>query len=164
MQVDNLMTRQVHCCRTDETLQRAAQLLWDHDCGCLPACDELHQGTPRVVGIITDRDICMCALFTGKPLSELRVRDAMTRQVLSCRPHQSLMEAEGVMRGAQIRRLPVVDEHGGVLGMLSLADLARQALRDTHSSLGQDVSQSEIGDTLGAICMPPQQSSRAQAL
>jgi CBS domain-containing protein len=55
--------------------------------------------------VITDRDICMSALFQGKPLRELRVEDATARQLLACRPEDSLVRAEQTMRDARIRRL-----------------------------------------------------------
>jgi CBS domain-containing protein len=58
--------------------------MWDHDCGCLPVCGG--DGATRVVGVITDRDICMHALFQSKPLQELRVSEGMAKQVQVCRP------------------------------------------------------------------------------
>ena len=71
MRVDRIMTKQVSWCGTEDSLAQAAQLMWNNDCGCLPVCSG--NGAGRVVGVITDRDICMSALFKGKPLSELRV-------------------------------------------------------------------------------------------
>jgi len=131
MRVDQIMTKQVNSCSPDNTLAEAAQLMWDHDCGCLPVCTG--NGASRVTGVITDRDICMSALFKGKPLSELRVSDAMSRQLQACRPSDSLADAEKTMRQARIRRLPVVDEQGSLVGMISLADLAREAARENTS-------------------------------
>ena len=91
--------------------------MWDHDCGCLPVCAT--NGVRRVVGVITDRDICMSALFQGKPLRELRVSDTMAKQVRICRPDDSLVDVERTMREAKIRRLPVIDEQGALAGMIT---------------------------------------------
>lgn len=154
MRVDRIMTKQVSSCSTEDTLVQAAQLMWDHDCGCLPVCSG--NGANRVVGVITDRDICMSALFKGKPLYQLRVTDAMSRQLQACRPGDSLTDAEKIMSQARIRRLPVVDEQGSLVGMISLADLAREAARESTSPK-QEITETEVGDTLAAICEPTQQ-------
>jgi CBS-domain-containing membrane protein len=103
--------------------------------------------------MITDRDICMCALFERQPLEDLRVSSAMAKQVQVCRPYDDLLDAEKIMRATRVRRLPVVDDDGALVGMVSLADLAQEALR------GRDVSRPEIaeqavGHTLAAICHP----------
>ena len=158
MRVEQIMTKQVSSCSQDNTLAEAAQLMWDHDCGCLPVCTG--NGASRVAGVITDRDICMSALFKGQPLYELRVSDAMSRQLQACRPGDSLADAEKTMRQARIRRLPVVDEQGSLLGMISLADLAREAARENHSPK-QEITEMEVGDTLAAICQPSAQQLAA---
>jgi CBS domain-containing protein len=149
MQVEYLMTKQVKSCSPDDTLERAAQLMWEGDCGCLPVC--AGNGITRVVGVITDRDICMSALFQGKSLRELRVSGAMAKQLLACKAGDALADVEKTMREARIRRLPVVDEQGALIGIIALADLAREAARE-RSAAKQDVTESEVGDTLAAIC------------
>jgi CBS domain-containing protein len=151
MRIDQIMTKQVSSCGPDDTLATAAQLMWDHDCGCLPVCTG--DGANLVCGVITDRDICMSALFAGKPLHELRVSDAMSKQLQTCRPGDSLADAEKTMRQAHIRRLPVVDEQGALVGILSLADLAREAARQ-NTSPKREIDESEVGDTLASICQP----------
>lgn len=158
MRVDQIMTKQVSSCSPDNSLAEAAQLMWDHDCGCLPVC--AGNGASRVAGVITDRDICMSALFKGKPLYELRVADAMSRQLHSCRPADSLADAEKWMRQARIRRLPVLDEQGSLIGLLSLADLAREAARQ-DTAPKQEITESEVGDTLASICQPGAQQLAA---
>jgi CBS domain-containing protein len=154
MRVDQLMTRQVQSCGPDDMLDRAAQIMWDNDIGCLPVCSG--DGANRVVGVITDRDICMSAMFKRKPLRELRVSDAMAHQVLTCRPSDSLTEVERIMREARIRRLPAVDAQGALLGMVTLADLAREAARESTAGK-QEITEMEVGDTLAAICEPRRQ-------
>lgn len=161
MRVEQIMTRQVRSCSSQDTLATAAQLMWQHDCGCLPVCTADAPG--RVAGVITDRDICMSALFNGRPLHELNVLDAMSRQLWTCRPEDSLAAAEQIMRQSQIRRLPVIDDQGLLIGMVSLADIAREAAQENTVPKRQ-VTEVEVTDTLAAICrrsMSPAQQAAA---
>lgn len=152
MHVAEIMTREVQTCRPEDSLEDAAQLLWEHDCGCLPVLRG--DGSQQVVGLITDRDICMCALFERKPLTALKVSEAMSKQVFACRSVDAVSVAEKMMGGARIRRLPVLDEADSLVGLLSLADLACKTARGAgrrRSPLTED----DVGDTLAAICHPP---------
>lgn len=151
MRVEQLMTREVQTCGPGDTLDRAAQLMWDHDCGCLPVVSG--NGVTRVEGLLTDRDICMCALFQGKPLHEMRVSEAMTQDVRSCKASDSLSTAEQVMSEGRVRRLPVTDEQEALIGMISLADLAREAVQESRSAQPEIIG-TEVGNTLAAICQP----------
>jgi CBS-domain-containing membrane protein len=162
MKVGDVMNVRVKWCAADDSLENAARMMWDNDCGWLPVCTGADGGV-RAVGLITDRDICMCALFQGRPLSELRVQQAMTQHILSCQPADGLEQAERVMQDGQVRRLPVLSAEGRLLGIVSLADLARTAAReDSARVIGRDISESEVGHTLAAICKP--QSSPAIAM
>lgn len=154
MRVQDLMAREVHSCRADDSLETAAQLMWDHDCGCIPVCTEGDNGASKMIGVITDRDICMHALFQRMPLCELHVRDAMAKNVRVCHPDDSFAQAEKTMQEARIRRLPVIDAKDTLVGMISLADLAKLAAQErTH--LRKDITETEIGDTLATICGAP---------
>jgi CBS domain-containing protein len=145
------MARPVHCCRPEDSLARAAQLMWDHDCGCLPVVGS--NGAERVAGMITDRDISMCALFEGSPLAELKVARAMSKQVLVCRPEDTLAEAERVMREARVRRLPVVDENDVLVGMISLADIAQMAEREAEAER-PEITPREVATTFAEVSRP----------
>src|SRR6266404_9489532 len=123
MNVFEVMTRRVYSCRPGDTLATAAGLMWDHDIGCAPVVDV----GGRVVGMITDRDICMAAYTRGTRLAEVDVASVMSRGLHACAPEQSVAEAEDLMRLEQIRRMPVVDGGGKLIGILSLADVAREA-------------------------------------
>ncbi len=149
MRVEQIMARPVQFCGPEDSLAHAAQLMWEHDCGCLPVVAGGAGGS--VAGMITDRDICMCALFQKRPLEDLRVSTAMAKQVQVCRPYDDLRSAEETMRAARIRRLPVVDDDGVLIGMISLADLAQEALRERDSSK-REISEKAVGHTLAAIC------------
>ena len=148
MKVEQLMTKRVVCCTPGDTLNDAARILWERDCGVVPVVDT--DGSQRVVGMLTDRDVCMAAYTQGLTLSQIRVRDAMSHGVQSCRPGEDVSEAERTMRDAQLHRLPVVDEAEQLLGVISLADIAREAAREARSKR-QEVTVAEVGETLAAI-------------
>ena len=157
LRIEELMSRDVRHCRPDDTLDRAAQLMWDHDCGCVPVCTG-DDGSSRVVGMLTDRDICMATLFTGRTLAELKVYEAMSRDVRACKAADRAVQVERAMSDRQIRRVPVVDERGQLVGIVSLADIARTA--GAHAS-ARTVSDTEVAATLAAICTPRAHARRA---
>jgi len=151
MNVERVMTKNVRTCGPDESLDTAARIMWEGDCGCVPVVEA--DDTGRVVGMLTDRDVCMAAYTCGKCLCDLSVKDAMAHVVVGCRPDDSIAAAESSMRKAQVRRLPVLDEDGHLLGLISLADIAREAARG-RSSKKQKVSDAEVGQALSDICRP----------
>jgi CBS domain-containing protein len=149
MNVEQLMQRTVHTCRAHHTLNDAARLMWEHDCGCLPVVD----GEGHAIGMLTDRDICMAAYTRGEALWQIPVAAAMAMNPRTCRTGDTLTHAESVMRDGQLRRLPVVDRRNRVVGILSLNDVARQAAREAHRP-NRNVLPDEVASTLGAICTP----------
>lgn len=128
MPVRDLMMQPVTTCHVDDLLSTPAQLMWDRDVGAVPVVD----ADGRLVGMITDRDICMAALMQGRPPDDIPVRTAMAKQVFACSPDAPIAEAEAIMRDKQVRRVPVIDADGRLVGMLSLNDLAREAVRPTY--------------------------------
>jgi CBS domain-containing protein len=132
-----------------DTLDRAAYLMWDHDCGAVPVLD----GDERLIGVITDRDICMSALFQGAALRDIHVRDVMTSDVRSCRPEDDISEAEHLMRTHQVHRLPVTNEDGTIIGMLSVSDVVRRAKRGIRPTK-QTGTEEQCLETLAAIRRP----------
>lgn len=165
MRIEELMRSDVRFVGPDDSLESAARLMWEHDCGCAPVCAGEGNGEQRrLIGMITDRDISMCALFEGKPLSQLRVQDAMSRDVGACRPGDDTSRVERLMSERQIRRVPVVSEEGNLVGIVSLADLVRHAKPRSSRSPGR-VTESEIRETLAHICAPNrEEDSTAQRL
>lgn len=145
--VEQLMTKEVRTCTPVQTLNDAARAMWEGDCGCIPVLAE--EGRDRVVGVLTDRDICMAAYTQGRTLREVRIGDVMTRAVLSCGPGDTLDEAEATMRAGRVRRLPVVDDAGKLLGILSLADIARDAEQRGARAGGPRAA--DVGRTLAEI-------------
>ena len=145
MHVQDLMAHPAITCHVNDSLDAAAQKMWDHDCGVLPVVND--EG--KVTSMVTDRDICMAALTQGRPLHELLVNLAMAKHVITVGPEQTLSEAEQLMSRHQIRRLPVVDAAGCALGVISLNDLAIEA---SHPDARMKNGASKIAHTLAAVC------------
>ena len=149
MNVFEVMTRRVFSCRRGDTLAAAAAVMWEHDVGCLPVLGDAEE----VVGMITDRDICMAAYTRGERLTDVDVASVMSRGLHACGPDESVAKAEELMRLDRIRRTPVVDANGRLVGILSLADLAREALHQKRCKHGE-VLDAEITTTLAAVSEP----------
>ncbi len=150
MKVNELMVREVRSVAAGDSLAEAARIMWEHDCGCVPVVDqELH-----VVGMLTDRDICMAAYTQGVSLHEGRVTSAMSRRLYWCEPEDSVAAAEKIMREMQVRRLPVIDREGHLVGIFSLNDIARRAARERGGRAPREVRESELGVLLTALSQP----------
>lgn len=143
MKISSLVRRRIMSCTIHDSLERAAQLMWEHDIGCLPVIDA--QG--HITGMITDRDVCMAAYTQGAPLCAIQVADVMAKQVYSCNEEVEVDAVEHTMRQHQIRRMPVIDDQGHPIGIISINDLARAA------SVGQ-LPASEVGAALAAVSAP----------
>ena len=121
IRASDVMTEDVVWVRPDESIQRAAQIMRECDCGALPV---LGRGG-RVIGMITDRDIVVRLIATGAETRNALVEDCMTDDVIACHENDSLVECMRVMSREQIRRLPIIDNRGRLSGIVSQADLAR---------------------------------------
>jgi CBS domain-containing protein len=123
--------------------------MWDGDCGVVPVLDQ----NGKVVGLITDRDICMATYTQGLPPHTICVKNVMAKDLIGCAPSDTVAHAEKLMREHRVRRLPVIDNSGTLVGILSLNDVAREYLREKVSGQ-RDVRGGEIAETLGTICQP----------
>jgi CBS domain-containing protein len=153
MKIAEIMRADVEVCAVGDNLAAAATRMWDADIGCLPVVDE----AGHAIGMVTDRDVCMAALTRGEPLHNIPVAVAMSREVRACPPDATLAEAEEIMRSGQVRRLPVIDAEGSLVGIVSLADLARLAAPQNggtgaNGRKKRDLSGQEVAGTLAAIC------------
>lgn len=146
MRVHEIMSKPAVSCRTIDMINRAAQLMWDHDCGMVPVLDE----AGKVAGVLTDRDVCMAAYTEGKRLQDIPVSHAMASNIYCCRADDPLENAERLMSEGQFRRLPVVDAEGRPVGVISLADIARYAAN--HST--EDDGALEIIKSIAFISQP----------
>ena len=146
MFVREAMAKEIWTCQAHEPLSAAARIMWEHDVGAVPVVD----AAGKLTGIITDRDVCMAAYFTGGPLAAEPVQAHMSTQMFTATPEDRVEAAEELMQSKQIRRLPVVDAAGQLVGMVSLSDLARAAA--TRGSKLLDSS--AVIATLAAIVEP----------
>lgn len=147
MRAENLMSQPIVTCHVNDSLNIAAQLMWDHDCGVVAIVND----DGKLVGMVTDRDVCMAAYTQGRSLDAIIANSAMSTRVVSARPDQSLEDVEQMMASHKIRRIPVIDSDGRPIGIVSLNDLARESARsDTTIKQGAQ----KLARTLSAICMP----------
>lgn len=136
MQIREVMTPQVTTVRPDSTLVEIARIMRDEDIGSVPVTDN-----ERLLGIVTDRDIVVRALFRGNDGVERTAADVMTPDVHCCSSGDEVDDVLRDMGSQQVRRLPVVDAGKRLVGIVSLGDLSREAKpREAGKSL-KDISQ-----------------------
>jgi CBS domain-containing protein len=123
MKVRDIMTQTAVCCRPETNLGAAVEMLWVHNFGMLPVID----ANNTLVGIVTDRDICIALGTRNRLPGELTVGEVASAPVFSCKPDDEIHEALGVMAGHQVHRLPVVDDKSVPQGVLSLDDILLHA-------------------------------------
>ncbi|HEU0121727.1 MAG TPA: CBS domain-containing protein [Bryobacteraceae bacterium] len=143
--VEDLMTRTPWCCRPDTNLATVAELMWTHDCGALPVVEDGH-----VLGMITDRDVAIALGTRGLRASEVTVSEVATHPVVYCRENDDVHAALHLMTDARVRRLPVVNDHDELTGMIALNDLVLAA-RPTNGHKSE-LENEEVLHTLRRIC------------
>src|SRR5438309_138001 len=121
MQVKDVMTKGAEVVRPDATLQEAANKMKSLDIGPLPVCDG-----DKIIGMLTDRDITVRATAEGLDPKQTRVREVMSKELITCLEDQDVKEAAELMQSKQIRRVPVLSRDKRLVGMLSLGDLAQR--------------------------------------
>jgi CBS domain-containing protein len=147
MVLQDILTPDVKSCRPDTDLAAAAKMMWDGDCGCVPVVDDER----HVVGMITDRDICIAAATRSAAPSNIRASEVMQTDVQACRSNDDVRSALQMMRDRRVRRLPVVDQQQRLVGIVSLNDLVAHA----ECRRGAEVPGEEFLETMKAICAHP---------
>ena len=136
------MTPDPACCTPDSTARDAALLMKEHDCGSIPVVERLE--TRVLIGIVTDRDLAIRGLAAGRG-PDTQIRELMTNDPIAAAPEDEVEIVREVMVAQQVRRVPVVDENGAVVGIVAQADLA---LEDGAAS------DQEVGRIVEAISDP----------
>jgi len=144
--VAQVMSARVHQVHASASLNEVARHMWEHDIGIVPVVDTDN----RLKGVVTDRDVAMAAYLQGRLLQSLGVQEVMSSEVQTVSPMDTLSGAASTMAHHQIRRLPVVDNEGKLIGMLSLNDLAEVS----GKAKPDGISRQKVADTLRAICAP----------
>lgn len=138
MQVKDIMTENPACCTAGSTLEEAAKLMIENDCGEIPVVDDLNTCMP--IGVITDRDITCRTVGKGLNPLEMTVSDCMSTPLVSVMPDINLEECLRVLEDNQIRRVPVVDAGGKCVGIVALADIARNLSKADSGEVLKEVS------------------------
>lgn len=145
MKVQDVMTYDVQTCRAETNLADAAMRMWRGDCGALPVIAD----GQKVVGMITDRDICMAAATKHRDPANIRVKEVMSGKVYGCSCNTDIHEALKIMQQKQVRRLPIISTEDGTLqGLLSVNDVALKASADRNTELSAE----DVENTMRAIC------------
>ena len=149
MKVQDVMTYDVQSCRPETNLAEAAMQMWRGDFGALPVVTS----TGKVVGMITDRDICIAAATKHRDAANIRVKEVISGKVYGCSSDTDIHAALKIMQQKQVRRLPIIRpiinaEDGSLEGILSMNDIALKA-QDTK---GAELSSQDVQNTLKAIC------------
>jgi len=142
MTIEEVMTKNPAFCAPSSSAQTAALLMQQKDTGILPVTEDAFNH--KLVGVVTDRDLCMAVLVRGRDPAHVWVQECMTRDPLTCHVDEEVGAALRRMREHQVRRIPVVDEAGNLRGIVSLADLVRRRV----------ISPAELFDALEKICTP----------
>ena len=143
MKIEEIMSKDPSCCMPEDDVEVAAEIMRRLDTGFVPVTQDLSQPS-KLVGVITDRDLCLGVVAAGKERTSMRVGEIMSTKLTVCKPTETAEQALARMKRAKVRRIPVVNRDFEVIGIVSMADIVRH-----HA-----VSNTEIFKTLNAICTP----------
>ena len=133
--IRDLMTKNPRSVESGSTVMEAARLMRDEDAGLIPVVEG-----EKLVGTVTDRDIAIRVVAEGKSPESITVGEIASRELVTIGPQQDLDEALRLMARHQIRRLPVVEEDGRLVGIVAQADIARNASDAKTGDLVEDIS------------------------
>ena len=146
MRVVDAMMGTPYFCSPESNLGSVTELMWKGNCGFLPVVGN----DGKVVGVVTDRDVCIALGTRGRPSGEVTVADVMSRKVYACAPEDDVHFALAIMREGRVRRLPVITKGGALVGVMSIDDVLLRSEAQGAPKTG-GVSAEEIVDTFRAI-------------
>lgn len=138
MKVKELMTKAPSCATPDMTLDKVAKIMVDENVGSVPVVENKDSG--KIVGMVTDRDITVRAVARAKNPLMMSARDVMSTDVITAKVDDDAQDVANLMEKNQIRRIPVLDEHGEVCGIVAQADIALKTSDRTTADVVQSVS------------------------
>jgi CBS domain-containing protein len=150
MKVGDVMTKPPVYCDANTNLAAAAEILWNQNCGLLPIVDS----SEKLMGVITDRDICVALGTRNRLPSEIVVKEVTSGKIATCKRDDDLRSALATMAEAKVRRLPVIDAAGRLQGILSTDDIV------LHTETGKikrnsELSAEDVVDSLKSIYAAP---------
>jgi len=135
MKVKDVMHKGAAWIAPDMPLEKIARKMKKEDVGALPVGEN-----DRLIGMVTDRDICCRGLANGRDFRKLTARDVMTKPILYCQAEQNIAAAVEIMRKAKVRRLPVINAKKRMVGILGMGDIAAKASQKALASAMKSVS------------------------
>jgi CBS domain-containing protein len=150
MQVREVMSKPVACMATDNAV-RAAQIMENENTGIVPVVNDNSQCS--LVGVVTDRDLCMDVIAKARNPKEVKVSECMTPEVVVCRPDDDIKDAARLMADNQIHRIAVVEDGKRLAGIVSMADLTWDEQLDRQTA----------GETVESISQPSPKPSKPRA-
>ncbi len=138
MTVASVMTEAPVCCTPKSSLVEVARMMVEHDCGQIPVVENM--ATRKLSGVVTDRDITTRIVAAGLNSSEAHVSDCMSSPCHTVTAETSLKDCCDLMEANKIRRVPVVNAENEVVGIVSLADIARNASASATAAVVKEVS------------------------
>jgi CBS-domain-containing membrane protein len=156
MKVKDVMNPDAKAIWITESLADAAKLMWQNDCGILPVIKDGR----KVLGMITDRDICMGTAMKDTNPSSISVEEVMSGKVYAARPDEDVEQALQTMKEHKVRRLPVVNPEGELAGILSMNDIV---LKAKGSNGKAKINYADVVETYQAICQHPLPMTKAAA-
>ena len=142
MTCGDVMTKDPACCVPTDSAARVAKVMKTEDVGSVPVCES--RTSRKLVGIITDRDLALHVVAEGRDANRTRAQDVMTKEPSTCRSEDSLENALDAMQRYQVRRIPIVDASGQLIGIIAQADIA---------TCGEEPEKTAA--TVGEISKPP---------
>jgi CBS domain-containing protein len=137
MTCSDVMTKNPACCVPTDSVSRVAKIMKTQDVGSVPVCE--NQQNHKLIGIVTDRDLALQVVAEGHDANRTRVQDVMTKTPFTCHPEDDIHTALEAMQKKQVRRVPVVDRNGQLVGIIAQADIATRsaAPEDTAKTVGE---------------------------
>jgi CBS domain-containing protein len=126
-----VMTSHPVCCLPDETTDKAAQFMKSENVGAIPVVQDRQSN--KLIGIVTDRDLALRVVAEKRNAEATKVRDVMTQNPVTCRANEDIRMALNAMAQHKVRRIPVVDGSGSIIGIIAQADLTTRTDEPTKT-------------------------------
>ena len=151
MRIKHVMTKDPRCCLPSDSAMKAASIMREEHAGVVPIIESGE--SRRIVGVVTDRDLCMNVVAEGLDPHTTTVEECMTTRVVSCSPNDAVEKVTELMRENQIRRVPVVNADGELQGIVALADIVERS----------NVKSTQTHETLKEVSAPTDVPSKPRA-
>lgn len=149
MKVQDILKTRVGSCGPKDNLAEVVHVMWESDCGMVPIVDAMN----TVIGVLTDRDVCMALGTRDRRAAEVTAEEVASAKVVTCHPRDDVRAALDLMASEAVRRLPVVNDAGQLVGVVSITD-ALLAARSTRTARQGDPTWTDVMLSLDAICRP----------